>query len=144
MLDELPYAEDIGHYWKTGQSSPDVWIDRAKKVITDMGGSIQAEGFGSTGGHAGYMLAFTIQGQKFKVVWPVLPIRYGNKEVDARRQAATLLYHDIKAKAMTASVMGARVAFFSYLALPDGRTASDVATPELGEHFPLMLKYEEK
>jgi hypothetical protein len=138
MVNELPYAEDIGHYWKTGASAPETWMEKAKKVVTDLGGSIEAEGFGSAGGRAAYMFAFSIEGQRFKVVWPVLPTRY--KEIDARRQAATLLYHDIKAKAMTASVMGVRAAFFTYLALPDGRTASELVTPELSEHFPLLLR----
>jgi hypothetical protein len=136
---ELPYAEDIGHYWKTSNSSPDIWIDRAKKVIVELGGFVKAEGFGSTSGQAAYMLAFSFDNQNFKVIWPVLPTRLG-REIDARRQAATLLYHDIKAKALTASVMGVRVAFFSYLSLPDGRTASELANPELTEHYPLLLK----
>ncbi len=140
MAEEMPYAEDIGHYWKTGKSAPEVWMEKAKKVITDMSGSIEAEGYGSAGGRAAYMLAFSIEEQRFQVVWPVLPTRCGAKDMDARRQAATLLYHDIKAKAMTASVMGVRAAFFSYLALPDGRTASELVTPELSEHFPRLLK----
>lgn len=140
MGKELPYAEDIGHYWKTGQSSPDTWLEKARKIIADIGGIIETEGYGSSSGYAAFMLTFSIDGQRFKVIWPVLPIRYGSKEIDARRQAATLLYHDIKAKAMTASVMGTRVAFFSYLSLPDGRTASELATPELSEHFPMQLK----
>lgn len=55
---ELPYAEDVGHYWQTSQSSPDVWIDRAKKVIIDMGGEILADGYGSAGSRSAYMLSF--------------------------------------------------------------------------------------
>lgn len=85
------------------------------------------------------MLAFRIQEQHFKVVWPVLSTHSG-ADMAARRQAATLLYHDIKAKAMTASVMGIKAAFFSYLALPDGRVASELVAPELREYFPLQLK----
>jgi len=134
----LPYAEDIGHYWKTSTSSPDVWMDKTKKVIQDIGGLVEAEGYGSSGERAAYMMAFSLSGQHYKVVWPVLPTLRG-KDIDARRQAATLLYHDIKAKAMTASVLGERVAFFSYLALPDGRIAGEVAAPELGQVFPLSL-----
>ena len=52
MTDELPYAEEIGHYWKTGRSAPEDWMEKAKKVIRDLGGSIEAEGYGSAGGHA--------------------------------------------------------------------------------------------
>jgi len=135
----LPYAEDVGHYWQTSQSAPDTWIDWAKKIIQDMGGEILTEGFGSASGRAAFMLAFKFEGQQYKVVWPVLPTRSGS-EIPAKRQAATLLYHDVKAKAMTASVLGARAAFFSYMVLKDGRAASELASPELSEAFPLQLK----
>ncbi len=136
---DLPYAEDIGHYWETSHSSPDQWIDRTKKLLQDLNGIVLAEGFGSVKGRAAYMMAFKIGDDNFKVVWPVLPSRTG-KTLASRRQATTLLYHDIKAKAMTASVLGAKVAFFSYIMLPDGRTASELAKPELSQAFPLQLK----
>lgn len=139
----LPYAEDIGHYWQTGQSSPDVWIARARQLIEELGGIILAEGFGSTEGQSAYMLAFRIKDNEFKVVWPVLPTKSGKINA-ARKQAATMLYHDIKAKAMTATVLGTKVAFFSYLMLPDGRAASELANPELSEAFPLQLKESNK
>ncbi len=139
-MKELPYAEDVGHYWKTGSSSPESWMEKTKKLITDMGGAILTEAYGSANGRAAYMLALKIAGETYKVVWPVLPVYYGSKEIDARRQAATMLYHDIKAKCMTAAVLGARAAFFSYLELPDGRVASEAATPELASCFPLQLK----
>ena len=134
----LPYAEDLGHYWKTGSSSPDTWLERAKKLIREVNGEITAEGFGSIGTQAAYMLAFRINDDKFKVVFPVLYSRAGNT-IAAKRQAATMLYHDIKAKCMVASVLGIKAAFFSYLMLPDGRVASEVATPELAQNFSLML-----
>jgi len=135
---DLPYAEDIGHYWQTSQSPPDTWIERAKKVIEDMGGEILADGFGSTGERAAFMLGFKFKEQKYKVVWPVLPSQTG-KGLAAKRQAATLLYHDVKAKAMTASVLGVETAFFSYMMLTDGRVSSELARPELAEAFPKLL-----
>ena len=135
---ELPYAEDINHYWQTSSGSPDQWLERAKKLIVELEGTIVAEGYGSVAEHAAYMLTFKMGGDSFKVIWPVLPSRTGNT-LAAKRQAATLLYHDIKAKAMTASVLGTRVAFFSYMMLSDGRTASELASPELSREFPLQL-----
>jgi len=135
---KLPYAEDVGHYWQTSRSSPDMWIDRAKKVIKDMGGEIIADGFGSTNEQAAYMLAFKFEEQRYKVVWPVLPT-YSGKENAAKVQAVTMLYHDVKAKAMTASVLGVEAAFFSYMLLPDGRVSSELAKPELAEVFPKLL-----
>jgi len=135
---DLPYAEDVGHYWQTSQSSPDVWMDRAKRIIQDLGGEIIADAYGSSSGRAAFMLAFKIKGQDYKVVWPVLPSLSG-KEGAAKRQAATMLYHDVKAKAMTASVLGVEVAFFSYMMLPDGRVSSELAKPELAEAFPKLI-----
>ncbi|KKM80158.1 hypothetical protein LCGC14_1342650 [marine sediment metagenome] len=137
-MTELPYAEDIGHYWQTSKSSPDQWIDRCKKLIESIGGVVVAEGFGAVEGRSAYMMAFEIGDNSFKVVWPVLPSATG-KSLAARRQAATLLYHDIKAKALTASVLGSKVAFFSYMMLSDGRVASEVAAPELIGAFPFQL-----
>lgn len=136
---ELPYAEDINHYWQTSIGSPDQWLEKAKKLIIELEGVIVAEGYGSMAEHAAYMLAFNIGGDSFKVTWPVLPSRTG-KELAAKRQAATLLYHDIKAKAMTASVLGPRVAFFSYMMLGNGKVVSELAEPELATCFPLQLK----
>lgn len=135
----LPYAEDLGHYWKTGSSSPDTWLEMAKKLIREVDGEITAEGFGSVGTQSAYMLVFRINEDKFKVVFPVLYSRAGNT-IAAKRQAATMLYHDIKAKCMVASVLGVKAAFFTYLMLSDGRTASELAAPELSAAFPLQLK----
>ncbi len=136
---ELPYAEDIGHYWKTGSSPPDTWMENAKKEIEEVGGVINADAYGSVGGRAAFMIAFSIGDDKFQVVFPVLESKAGNN-VAAKRQAATMLYHDIKAKCIVASVLGAKTAFFSYLMLPDGRTTSELAMPELSGAFPLQLK----
>ena len=135
----LPYAEDIKHYWETSRSSSDEWVDRAKRLILSMGGNILQEAFGSIDGKSAFMLKFELDSSEFKVVWPILPSR-SEKFQAAKRQAATLLYHDIKAKAMTASVLGTKTAFFSYLMLPDGRAASELATPELTEYWPLQLR----
>lgn len=135
---ELPYAEDVGHYWQTSRSSPDIWMGRAKKVIMDLGGEILADGYGSDRNHAAFILAFKIKEHNYKVIWPVLPSHH-KKELAAKIQAATMLYHDVKAKAMAASVLGTEVAFFSYMALPDGRIASELTNPELADAFPKLL-----
>lgn len=136
---ELPFAEDVGHYWKTGRSSPDEWIMRARHQIEEIGGEVLAEAFGSDGsGRSVYMLGFTITGDKFKLIWPVLPSKTENVHA-AKIQAATLLYHDVKARCMTAKVLGARSAFFSYVMLDNGRMAQEVSTPELWQQVPKML-----
>lgn len=138
---KLPYAEDIGHYWQTSQSAPDQWMEKTRKLIENLGGKVTAEGFGATDANAAFMMAFELNSRRYKVVWPVLPSATG-KNSAAKRQAATLLYHDIKAKCMTASVLGTEVAFFSYQQLPDGRVACELTSPELANSFPLQLKGE--
>jgi hypothetical protein len=136
---KLPYAESV-NYWQTGRSSPDKWIADAKRLIQKAGGQILGEAFGQDGqGNAAFMLAFAIGGDNFKIVWPVLKSRTG-KEQAARIQAATFLFHDVKAKCLSASILGARAAFFSYLVLPDGRAASEASTPELYDAIPEILK----
>ncbi len=132
------YAEDV-NYWKTGQSSPDTWIDNAKKEITTAGGKVLQEAYGSDDtGRAAYMLQFSFGDETFRAVWPVLKSKTGNVKA-ARIQAATMLYHDIKAKAVSAKVHGAKAAFFQYLMLPDGRTAAQIATPEIAMMYPRLL-----
>ena len=133
----LPYAEDV-NYWKTGASSPESWISKAVKLIEDVGGTVHEEGFGRSGGHAAYMLGFEIDGHDFKIHWPVLESR-GGEEAAARRQAATMLHHDVKAKCMVSKVKTPRVAFFEYLLLPNGQVLGQMASPQLAAAIPKLL-----
>lgn len=139
-MPKLPYAEDI-NYWKTGTSSPDTWLDKAIAEIRGAGGKVIGRAFGEdmTTGRSAYMVQFTLEGENFKLVWPVLPTRGGNGRA-AQIQAATMLYHDTKARCISAKVLGGKAAFFNFLQLPDGRNASEVATPELINHLPAMFK----
>jgi len=132
------YAEDV-NFWMTGRSSPDTWIERAKKQIAELGGKVMAEGFGSDAeGRSAFMLGFEMQGDSFKIVWPVLISQRGNTQA-ARIQAATMLYHYVKSVCLYAVIVGTRAAFFSHLMLPDGRTASQVANAELADVVPTMI-----
>jgi len=132
------HAEDV-NYWKTSRTAPDVWLAKAKREVIRAGGEVVAEGFGSdNAGRAAYMLAFTFGLERFKAVWPVLPSKSGDERA-ARIQAATMLYRDVKSRCVAAKVLGLRSAFFSYLLLPDGRVAAELATPELTQAFPKFL-----
>jgi hypothetical protein len=135
-MEEL-YAENV-NYWKTGTSAPDTWIDKTKAEIRAAGGEVVSEAFGNQGGRAAFMLEFAFGDDTFRAVWPVLPSKTKNERA-AKIQAATMLYHDVKAKCVSAKVHGVRAAFFQYAVLPDGRTAAQVAAPELIELYPKML-----
>lgn len=133
-----PYAEDV-NFWQTSQASPDTWIDRTKAQLKTLGGEFRGEGFGNdSNGRSAYLLAFSIAGDEFKIIWPVLKSKKGNERA-ARVQAATTMYHYVKATCLYAVVVGAKTAFFSHLLLPDGRTAAQVSGYELAEMTPRLL-----
>ena len=136
---DLPFAEDV-NYWKTGQSAPDTWIDKAIAQIEKLGGEVLRYAFGHDHavGRQAFLLEFNIDGEAYKIVWPVLPTR-GSDNRSARRQSATLLYHDVKARCISSAILGKRAAFFSFLMLSDGRTAAEVATPALTRALPEMF-----
>ena len=140
-MSELPYAETV-NYWKTSQSAPDQWLQKAKRLITDLGGTVLSEVFGSDGntGRSAYMLQFEINGDRFRITWPVLPTKKPDDELAAKRQACTLIYHEVKARVLHASVLGTRSAFFQYLMLQDGRTAQQASLPELEHGLPGILQ----
>lgn len=139
-MTERPYAHTLP-YWKTSTSSPDKWIDRALAVLKKLGAKDISHMFGSSNGSAAYMITFRAAGQTFRIVWPVMRLRDGDKERDGRRQAATLLYHDCKAKAVAAAAFGVEVAFVGQLVLPTGKTVEQSTVPQLSEHAkPLMLE----
>lgn len=136
----LPYAEDL-NYWKTSRTSADTWIDRAIDQIEKLGGTVEQHAFGQEPetGRAAYMIQFRHAEDRFKIVWPVLPSQTGNDRA-ARVQAATMLYHDCKTRALAAHVFSVRAAFFSWLLLPDGQVASHAGTPELLAQLPTITR----
>jgi hypothetical protein len=118
----------------TSKSSPDSWLDKAEQLIRGHGGKVLSRAYGSTAEGAAYLLAFEYGGDRYKIVWPVLPTRRSPEA--ARIQATTLMFHDIKAKLLSGKVIGFRPAFFSYLMLPDGRVTTEVAMPDLAATLP--------
>ena len=140
LSDQQLYAEQV-NYWRTSRSSPDLWLERIKKLIAKAGGKVLADGFGSDAitGRRLYMLGFELGAERYKIVWPVLPTKTGDEQ-SAKRQAMTMIYHDVKSRIVSAKVLGARAAFFSYLMLPGGRTVSQIATPELLEALPTFAQ----
>lgn len=136
-MTEPIYAEDLP-FWQTGKSSPDLWMERTRRVLVGLGGEVVAEAFAQDAmGRAVYMMAWKIGLDSYRVDWPVLATRKGNA-VAARIQAATMLYHHIKAAGVSAAVMGPRAAFLAHLLLPDGRTAGGASGAHLAQYLPMM------
>jgi hypothetical protein len=120
----MSYAEKV-NYWQTSRSAPGKWMDRAKTLIMQAGGDVKAEAFISNQEASHYLLSFEMDGDQFRMAWPVLASKSGNMRA-ARIQAATALYHEVKAACVKAKFLGSRTAFFAFLMLPDGRTAADI------------------
>lgn len=136
---DLPCAEDV-NYWKTGKRSPDALLDNASKLIEQVGGHVTGRAMGMSMGASAVMLGFEIDGEQFRIVWPVLVTSSGERDTPAARiQAATFVYHDVKAKCMVAKVLGPRLAFFANLLL-DGRPVAEMAAPQLMDSLPKLLE----
>lgn len=137
---KLPYAETI-NYWKTSSSSPDAWIDKAASQVEKIGGNVLMRGMGThpDTGRSAFIFVFELEGDTFRIVWPVLPTKPSSrssaevKARSARRQAATMLFYDVKARCLSATILGARTSFFSFILLPDGRVASEADQHEIAE-----------
>jgi hypothetical protein len=133
------FAEDVGHYWKTSKTGADTWIDKAVSLITKHGGKPlqRFSGWDMASGRSAFMIAFEMDGDVFKITWPVLKSKTKNERA-ARVQSATLLYHSVKGRLLEAKIRGPRAAFFGFLTLPDGRSASELGTHELSEYSGLF------
>lgn len=131
--DDKPYAEDLP-YWKTSRSPPGAWLDRAAEQIEKAGGTVhvRAEGRDPVRGCTAYLIEFDLEGEHFRVTWPVVPSKNGDTTA-AKRQATTMLFRDVKARCVSAQVLGARAAFFAFMVLPSNRTAVQSALPAVDE-----------
>lgn len=135
---ELPYGEDM-NYWKTGKSQPDKWLDNAEDIIERHGGVVTLRAKGKHGDNAAFCMDFRFDPNNFRAVWPILPSRNGDIRA-AERQAATMLFYDIKSRALKIAIFGARTAFFDFLLLGDGRTAGQISNQNLLDYSPKLLQ----
>ena len=133
---KLPYAEDM-NYWKSGKSSPDTFLSWTEDEIEKRNGVVTLIAKGKHNGRSAYCMDFSIGNDKFKAIWPVLPTK-GKDTKAADRQAATMLYHDVKTRCLKVAIFGARYAFFDMLLLEDERTAGQLANNEI-DHTNLFL-----
>lgn len=137
---KLPFANEL-NYWKTSRSPAGSWLDKSEAMITSHGGTVHLSAKGNHGGYSAYCIEFAFGDDVFKAIWPVLPAQNDNDKPAAERQAATMLYHDIKARCMKIAIFSPRGAFFDMLKLPDGRLAGHLGTPELVEHAGKFLEH---
>jgi len=118
MSDTL-YA-DMLPYWQTSTTSPDIWLDKAKQEIVKAGGKATKQAYIEDGGIAQYMLGFSVSENSYIITWPVMRPRKPADMRAAKIQAATMLYHDVKSRCISARVLGFAPTFMQYL-IVDGQ-----------------------
>lgn len=131
-------AENVGHYWKTSRAGVESWQEKIERLVKGAGGKVTGEGIVRQGEQTAVMVAFELGGDDFRLVWPVLHSRSGDKRA-AQIQAVTALYHNVKARCVRTKFQGARAAFLDGLLLPDGRTVGEASLPELMSGVPQLL-----
>ena len=131
------YAEEV-NYWKTSRTSADKWIEKAKAQIASIGGEVLGNAYAAEIGRAAYMIHFSIDGDLFRMTWPVLESKTKNSAA-AHIQAATAMFHSVKHQVVSAKFIGAKAAFFPFLQMTDGRVAAELTGIELRRHTPAML-----
>lgn len=132
------YADDLP-YFKTSQVVSDTWIDMAKEEIRRAKGKVETEAFASSDGKQAFLLTFAFGEDHYSIQWPVLAVRKSTDAKAAKIQAATMLYHDVKSRCISARVLGVRSAFMGYLLLDNGLTASQVTNAEYMMLVPKVL-----
>lgn len=139
----MNYAEEL-NYWKSSKSSPDSWIEKTIGVVEQFGGELVSSAFGEEyqTGRAAYMIRFRYEGDTFNIVWPVLPSKTGDS-FSARRQAATMMYHDVKSKCLAGKVLGARTAFLPWYEI-DGKPMYQHTDQQLIAETPALMLIENK
>lgn len=122
---KLPNAESMP-YWKTSKSGVETWLDKTEKMITDVSGNVHTRINGKSKGVEAIMFGFTIGADEFKILWPVLPVKNPKDKPSAQRQAATMLWHDTKARINRIKIFGPKITFFDYLVLDNGKSVSEI------------------
>lgn len=136
-MTELPAAEEMS-YWKSGTSAPDTWLDKTEKLISEMGGEVTTRIVGRANGKEAILLVFRLQGDNYKLTWPVLPTKKEGDRLAATRQCATGIYHDTKARVNRLKIFGPRVAFADYLVLPSGKTVAETDVAGIPDQLKLL------
>ncbi len=126
-------------YWKTGRSSPDEWLRQAVRLIEKVGGEVNESGIIMQHGSEVVLIGFKLDGDQFRLVWPVL-VHEPKENQAAVRQAATMLYHDVKARCVAAMVKGARWAFHAEMILPNGKPAGSLSDEDLMKTLPEICR----
>lgn len=119
-------------YWKSSSTGPDKWLEKTEKLIERYGGEViqRMQGIDYKSGKSGFMITFKLEGDLYRISFPVFEPKNQNDRRAAQIQAVTMVYHAVKANLIASMILGARAVFMGQLLLKDQRTLSEVANPE--------------
>lgn len=140
----LPYAEEC-RYWKTSSSTSEKMLDKTESLIEGFGGRVLQRIDYKDRGRSVFLFVFQLGEDVFRIKWPVLPLERVSDAAlrSARLQAATFIYHDVKARCVSSQILGARSAFFNYLMIGDKTAAEHKQCDFIDSQIP-KLRIEEK
>lgn len=143
MSHKLPYASD-GDYWKTGSKRTAThWIELAKNQLIDHGATNVVTAQGEQDGQVAFMIEFTLMGERYRLVWPVLPLAISMQTESNRKaaevQAATSLYHEVKSCCVKSTRYGSHSGFFQFQLLPNGVTVQQMTATDLMHAVPRIM-----
>lgn len=133
---ELPYAEDCS-YWKTSKSGVEGWLDKTERLIEQIEGEVITRIAGKSGGKEAIMFVWELKGEQYKLMWPVLPTKKDERSA-AMRQAATMIYHDTKARINRLKIFPPEVVFSDWLVLPNGQTIAESRVEGIPQNLLLL------
>lgn len=130
IMEDLPFAKDLP-FFKTSQSDPEKWLDKTEKLIESIGGRVDTRVTARANGKQGILIGFIIEGDYYKLTYPVLAVKDEKNGYAALRQCATLIYHDVKSRVNRIRIFHPRVVFADFLVLRDGSTLAESATTDI-------------
>lgn len=142
MKAPIKYYAEQANYFGTSQRAADTWLKIAEKELVTVGGRVLRKAAVEEESHAAFMIEFLLDGDTFRMVYPVMECRKKTPQNfdKAKVQAATFLYHSVKARALDIKILGARVAFGSWLLVDGKRSVADVVRNGSGAALPKMLQ----
>lgn len=134
------YAED-SNYFGTSSRAAETWLEMAKKELMLVGGKDIRKAAVEENDTAVYVIEFTLDGDTYRMSYPAMPCKKATSQnlKKAKVQAATFLYHAIKARALDMKILGAKAAFGSFMLVDGLRTVSDVLTGTPSAALPILL-----
>ena len=105
------------------------------------GAKVHSESMVRQNENQAYMIGFNLEGDEFRIVEMVLPVKDERDITASRRQAVTRVHHRVKQLLMDAEIYGAKSAMVQYLVDPDSKqTMGELVLSAQGLKLPATIQ----